>query len=122
MANEELEFANDPAGAVTADSSTPAWRVLLAIGCLLLVAVIWADKAKVEQVTSGQGKVIPSSQIQVIETLEPGIVADVMIKVGERVVLGQELIRIDDTGAASRLGELLYCTFFVFGGRSGVCS
>ncbi|MEP1208255.1 MAG: HlyD family type I secretion periplasmic adaptor subunit [Rhizobiaceae bacterium] len=106
MANEELEFANDPAGAVIATTSTPAWRVLLAIGCLIFVAIYWASEAEVEQVTTGQGKVIPSRQIQAVESFEPGIVAEIMIKVGDRVSRGQSLIRIDDTGAASRLGEL----------------
>ena len=106
MANDELQFANDPAGAVIATTSTPAWRVLLAIGCLMFVAVYWAHKAEIEQVTTGQGKVIPSSQIQTVESFEPGIVAEILIKAGDRVIQGQELIRIDDTGAASRLGEL----------------
>ena len=106
MASEELEFANDPAGAVIATTSTPAWRVLLAIGCLIFVAIYWANSAEVEQVTTGQGKVIPSSQIQTVESFEPGIVSEILIKAGDRVSQGQELIRIDDTSAASRLGEL----------------
>ncbi len=106
MANEELEFANDPLGAVASTGTSPAWRVVLTIGCAVGAAIMWADWAEVEQVTSGQGKVIPSSQIQVVESLEPGIVAEILIREGDRVAKGQELIRIDDTGAASKLGEL----------------
>jgi len=106
MANEELEFANDPLGAVASSGTSPAWRVVLTIGCAVAAAIFWADWAEVEQVTTGQGKVIPSSQIQTVESLEPGIVADIMIKAGDRVAEGQELIRIDDTGAAAKLGEL----------------
>ncbi|MEP0944201.1 MAG: HlyD family type I secretion periplasmic adaptor subunit [Rhizobiaceae bacterium] len=106
MANEDLEFANDPAGAIASGGVSTGWRVLLTISALLAVAILWADRAEVEQVTTGQGKVIPSSQVQVVESLEPGIVAAILIKAGDRVELGQELIRIDDTGAASKLGEL----------------
>ena len=106
MANEDLEFANDPAGAIEAGGASTGWRVLLTIAALIAVGIFWADRAEVEQVTTGQGKVIPSSQVQTVESLEPGIVADILIKAGDRVTQGQELIRIDDTGAASKLGEL----------------
>lgn len=106
MANEDLEFANDPAGAIEAGGASTGWRVLLTIAALIAAGIFWADRAEVEQVTTGQGKVIPSSQVQTVESLEPGIVADILVKPGDRVNLGQELIRIDDTGAASKLGEL----------------
>ena len=106
MPTEDLEFANDPAGAIEAGGASTGWRVLLTIAALIAVGIFWADRAEVEQVTTGQGKVIPSSQVQTVESLEPGIVADILIKAGDRVTLGQELIRIDDTGAASKLGEL----------------
>lgn len=106
MASHELEFANDPAGAVDKSGSSSGWRVILVLGSLIFAAIAWANFAEVEQVTTGQGKVIPSSQNQVVETLEPGIVAEIMVREGDRVERGQELIRIDDTGAAARLGEL----------------
>ncbi|MEL6735477.1 MAG: hypothetical protein AAFO98_06305, partial [Pseudomonadota bacterium] len=106
MAREDLEFANDPAGAVESVGTGTGWRVLLVIGTLLACAIGWAAWAEVEQVTSGQGKVIPSSQVQAVESLEPGLVAEILIQEGSRVEAGQELIRIDDTGASSRQGEL----------------
>ncbi|NKB51243.1 MAG: HlyD family type I secretion periplasmic adaptor subunit [Rhizobiaceae bacterium] len=106
MASRELNFANDPAGAVDQTGSSSTWRIIIALGGLIFSAIIWANYAEVEQVTTGQGKVIPSSQIQVVETLEPGIVAQILIREGDKVLQGQELIRIDDTGAAARLGEL----------------
>ncbi|MEM1038711.1 MAG: HlyD family type I secretion periplasmic adaptor subunit [Pseudomonadota bacterium] len=106
MAREDLEFANDPAGAVDSSGTGTGWRVLLVIGTLLACAIGWAAWAEVEQVTSGQGKVIPSSQVQAVESLEPGLVAEILIQEGSRVEAGQELIRIDDTGASSRQGEL----------------
>ena len=64
MANEELEFANDPAGAIETGGASTGWRVLLTIAALIAAGVLWADRAEVEQVTTGQGKVIPSSQVQ----------------------------------------------------------
>ena len=49
MANEELEFANDPLGAVASTGTSPAWRVVLTIGCAVGAAIMWADWAEVEQ-------------------------------------------------------------------------
>lgn len=106
MARDDLEFANDANGAVDDVGGHSAWKVLLLIGFLLTTAIAWAAWAKVEQVTSGQGKVIPSRQVQAVESLEPGIVADIMVREGVIVEKGQELIRIDDTTASSRKGEL----------------
>ncbi len=106
MASEELEFANDPAGAIQSSGSGTGWRVLILIGLTIFSAIAWAGWANVEQVTSGQGRVIPSSQVQTVESLEPGLVAKILVREGDRVELGQELLRIDDTGASSRLGEL----------------
>ncbi|EJG0540702.1 HlyD family type I secretion periplasmic adaptor subunit, partial [Vibrio parahaemolyticus] len=49
------------------------------------------------QVTVGQGKVIPSSQIQVVQNLEGGLVKEILVKEGQLVKKGQQLLLIDDT-------------------------
>ena len=56
MPTEDLEFANDPAGAIEAGGASTGWRVLLTIAALIAVGIFWADRAEVEQVTTGQGK------------------------------------------------------------------
>lgn len=106
MADDELNFANDAMGAVDYSSRSSAWLVLLLIGLTLVAAIGWASWAVVQQVTTGEGKIIPSSHVQVVESLEPGIVAQIMVKEGDRVKKSQPLLRIDDTGSSSRLGEL----------------
>lgn len=106
MSNVDMNFANDARGAVETSVTPGAWKILLAIGVILAGSVLWASQADIEKITTGTGRVIPSSQVQVVQSLEPGIVAEIMIREGERVEAGQTLIRIDDTGASSRLGEL----------------
>lgn len=106
MADDELNFANDAMGAVDYSSRSSAWLVLLLIGLTLGAAIGWASWAVVQQVTTGEGKIIPSSHVQVVESLEPGIVAQIMVKEGDKVKKSQPLLRIDDTGSSSRLGEL----------------
>lgn len=106
MANDELNFANDARGAVDYSARSSTWLVLLVVGLALVLASVWAAWAKVQQVSSGEGKVIPSRQVQVVESLEPGIVAQIMVSEGDLVEEGQGLVRIDDTGSSSRQGEL----------------
>ncbi|MGH6926731.1 MAG: biotin/lipoyl-binding protein, partial [Dongiaceae bacterium] len=68
--------------------------------------IVWADHAVLDVVTRGQGKVIPSSRVQIIQNLEGGIMADIMVKEGEIVEKGQVLIRIDNTSAQSDYDDL----------------
>ena len=106
MRDPELMFANDARGAVNSTVKNRNWMLILLIGALFVAGGFWANWAKVEQVTSALGRVIPSQQTQIVESLEPGIVAEILVKEGARVDKGQGLIRIDDTSASSRLGEL----------------
>ena len=106
MSNVDMNFANDARGAIESAVTPGAWKILLAVAAVLAGAVLWASFAQVGKITTGVGRVIPSSQVQVVQSLEPGIVAQILVEEGQLVEAGQGLIRIDDTGAASRLGEL----------------
>ncbi len=106
MADVDLNFANDPRAAIETSVTPGAWRILLVIAIVFALGVLWASVAHVDQMATGAGRVIPSSQVQVVQSLEPGIVAEILVEEGDRVEAGQNLIRIDDTGVASRLGEL----------------
>ena len=102
----EFEFANDVRAAMEERAPRTAWLLIGAIAFVLLCAVLWSLLATVEEVTTGSGRVIPSSQVQVVQTLERGIVREILLREGDFVEQGQVLMRIDDTGAASQLGEL----------------
>ena len=67
------------------------WLTLVLMGLLLY----WASISEVEEVTRGNGKVIPSSQIQVIQNLEGGILAETYVHEGDIVQKGQLLMRLD---------------------------
>lgn len=69
------------------------WSALV----FVMVALAWAALARVDEVTVGEGKVIPSSQVQVVQNLEGGIIAEIMVRPGEVVKKDQALMRIDDT-------------------------
>lgn len=80
--------------------------LLFTIAVILIVFVVWADHAVLDVVTRGQGKVIPSSRIQVVQNLEGGIMAEILVREGEIVEKGQVLIRIDNTTAQSNYDDL----------------
>ncbi len=69
------------------------WLTML----LLVLALFWASVSEVEELTRGTGKVIPSSQIQVIQNLEGGILAELHVHIGDIVKKGQLLMRLDET-------------------------
>jgi adhesin transport system membrane fusion protein len=106
VGREEFEFANDIRAAMETRAPRFAWVTASAIASVLVVGLIWAQWASIEEVTSGSGRVIPSSQTQVVQTLERGIVREILTREGDLVVHDQVLMRIDDTGATSKLGEL----------------
>lgn len=74
---------------------------------LLLVAVLllWGGLAHVDEVTRGEGKVIPSRQLQIIQSLDGGVVSDILVQEGQLVEKDQLLLRIDETRATSGVRE-----------------
>ncbi len=106
MQNSDFAYANDIRAAV--ELRTPRTSRLLLFWSLALVfaALTWAHFAILEEVKRGNGRVIPSRQMQVLQTLEGGIVDAIMVHEGEIVRAGQPLMRIDDTSFASQLGEV----------------
>ncbi|QNX86342.1 HlyD family type I secretion periplasmic adaptor subunit [Acinetobacter seifertii] len=71
----------------------------------LLALLVWAWLFKLEEVSTGTGKVIPSSKEQIIQSLEGGILTKLNVKEGEIVEKGQSLAQLDPTRFASNVGE-----------------
>lgn len=80
---------------------------LMVIFLLLLVVtfVIWAWNSPLDEVTRGQGSIIPGSREQVIQTLDPGILKTLEVREGDIVEKGQILLTLDDTRSAAMLRE-----------------
>tara|TARA_B100001250_G_scaffold228779_1_gene196390 strand:+ start:13573 stop:14541 length:969 start_codon:yes stop_codon:yes gene_type:complete len=71
--------------------------ILYIIFIFFISFFIWASNAELEEVTRGQGKVIASSKLQVIQNLEGGIIQDIIVKTGQKVRKGDLLVKFDDT-------------------------
>lgn len=106
MRASDFAYANDVRAAV--ELRTPkTYRLLIQVSLgLVVVAIIWAHFAILDEVTRGNGRVIPSQQMQVVQSLEGGIVESIQVQEGAIVQRGQVLMRIDDTNFAAQLGEV----------------
>ncbi|WP_305817910.1 HlyD family type I secretion periplasmic adaptor subunit [Photobacterium leiognathi] len=73
-------------------------RKIVWLCSLLVIAIItWAAYSKLEEVVVGDGKVVPTQAIQKIQSLEGGIIEQVLVSPGEQVKQGQTLLILDDT-------------------------
>ena len=106
MRESDFAFANQVRAA--AELKTPhTSRMLLAAVILLLIAgTTWAHFAILDEVKRGQGRVIPSRQMQVLQSLEGGLVEAITVQEGDTVQKGQVLARIDNTKFSADLGEI----------------
>jgi adhesin transport system membrane fusion protein len=82
------------------------WMILLILGGIGAF-LTWAALFEIEEVTRATGRVVPSQQVQVVQSLEGGIVRRIDVRQGDVVEAGQVLMQIDDTALSSQRGELL---------------
>ena len=71
-----------------------------------VIMFLWSYFATLEEVTRGQGRVIASSKIQVIQNLEGGIVKEILVQTGDKVMQAQPLIKLDETQFKSELASM----------------
>jgi adhesin transport system membrane fusion protein len=79
--------------------------ILYAVAATVVLLVIWSALAKIDEVTRGQGKVIPSRQVQVIQSQDGGVVTEILVREGDAVEAGQLLVRLDQTRSRSTFRE-----------------
>ncbi len=99
---------SNPSGFGTATDAPPrAWTaVIVLIALFIVLALVWAAFAEVDELSRAEGKVIPSGKTQVIQSAEPGVVAEILVRAGQQVSVGQQLVRLDDTSTTSSAGEV----------------
>lgn len=102
---DDADFIPGRSGAQLQGPRAFAHLLLVVIAAFFVFFFTWASWATLEEVTRGAGRVIPSSQVQVVQNLEGGIVAEIRVREGEIVERGQVLLRIDNVRAASDLRE-----------------
>ncbi|UTG70912.1 HlyD family type I secretion periplasmic adaptor subunit [Neisseria subflava] len=103
--SKDLHLINDLNAALQKEKHSGQFIVIILFFILMIVFVIWAYNSPVEEVTRGNGNIIPSSREQVIQSLDPGIVTEIMVKEGDMVEKDQILMKLDDTRSSAVLRE-----------------
>ncbi|WP_019615564.1 HlyD family type I secretion periplasmic adaptor subunit [Psychromonas ossibalaenae] len=105
ITKEDLEMADDVYGAILTQTPSIHRLTIWSLAALVTCFIVWAYYAELDRVTRGEGKVIPSTQIQVIQSLDGGILQELYVKEGMQVKKGQSLARIDDTRFRSDMAQ-----------------
>jgi adhesin transport system membrane fusion protein len=106
MPPSDFAFANDIRAAAALRTPRTSRMLLVTFLALLVTSLAWAHFAILDEVKRGNGRVVPSRQTQVVQSLEGGIVGDIIVQEGAIVKQGQSLMRIEDTKFASEFGEI----------------
>lgn len=102
---EALDWAADADWAQLQQEPLRARVLLRGAAVVLVLLLLWAAFAEVDEVTRGEAKVVPTSQVQIIQSVDGGVVEEIMVREGQVVEAGQLLLRVDPTRFASSLGE-----------------
>ncbi len=78
---------------------------------IVVIAIIWSALARVDEITRADAKVIPSRQLQVVQSADGGIVSEILVREGQTVEKGQIILKLDQTRVASNVKESQAQTF-----------
>ena len=99
----EMRSLEDYVGRVR--PTTAANVMLWVILGFVIIFVIWAAVTELDRTVRGQGRIIPSSQLQVVSNLEGGIVEQILVRTGDMVRRGAPLVRLDQTATGAEFGS-----------------
>ena len=99
--DSDLQFMSEVDAATHKMGSKFAYITSVVIFMLIIVALLWARFAVIDEVTRGVGQIVPSQKVQVIQNLEGGIVEAILVADNQIVDKGDVLLRINNTLAAS---------------------
>jgi len=103
---QDFAFISQKSTALLLSSPKGARKLILIIFVFFIFAIYWAANAQIDEITKGDGKVISSKQLQKLQSLEGGIISDVLISSGDRISKDDVLLVIDDTKFKSNLEEI----------------
>ncbi len=106
MPPEHLETKKDNHSLSARSTSLYSHLILWAIVLFIIIFYIWAKNAVLDEVAVAEGKVVPSSQVQIVQNLEGGIVQKISVHEGDMVEEGQILMTLSDTLFLSKFNEL----------------
>ena len=105
MQAEDIDLTTDIRTSILAQSPRGGRSIIWVIFALFALFMVWAYFSNIDQVTRGDGKVVPSTQVQIVQNLEGGILSEILVDVGQMVKKDQLLLRIDETRFSSSFNQ-----------------
>ncbi len=102
---EDIEFMSSLSQAALEKPTFKSQLVIWVVFAVLIFLITWANYAELDEIIRGEGKVVPSTQVQLVQNLEGGIVSQIFVHSGDRVKKGQILVKLDNTQFISTFGE-----------------
>jgi len=103
--SEKLDWVGDAEWARFQEEPLRARSLLRIVVLILVLLLVWAAFAEIDEVTRGDAKVVPSSQLQVVQTVDGGVVEEIRVREGQTVEAGDVLLRVDPTRFLSSMLE-----------------
>lgn len=105
LSKRDLKLVNDLNAAMQEETHYGLWLGVLLLASLMVVFIYWAYNSELEEVTVGQGSIIPSSRQQMVQSLDGGILKSLEVREGQVVKQGDILVTLDDTRYSAILAE-----------------
>ena len=99
--NNDYEFMNSLSAAIMIKTPSKTSRVIKIWLFSIFVFIVWASYAEIDEITRGDGDVVPYGQNQIIQNLEGGIVESILIQEGQLVKTGQVILKINNSKSMS---------------------
>jgi len=100
----DLRFMSSLSEAVLAKAPSGSRKILYIVAITVFWLVVWASFAQIDEITRGNGKIIPSGKNQIVQNLEGGIIEEIYVRAGDEVKKNQILLKIDDKSVSSVYG------------------
>ncbi|HEX6017253.1 MAG TPA: HlyD family type I secretion periplasmic adaptor subunit, partial [Burkholderiaceae bacterium] len=98
-------FEREADALISRQRTRGAQKIVRAAVLAVAMLLVWAALAPIDEVTRGDARVIPSRQLQVVQSLDGGVVAEILVREGQLVEAGQLLLRVDETRAGAGVRE-----------------
>lgn len=102
---DQLDWAGDADWARLQQEPLRARGLLRLAALVMVLLIVWAAYAQIDEVTRGEARVVPTSQVQIIQSVDGGVVEELLVREGQVVEAGQLLLRVDPTRFVSNLLE-----------------
>ncbi|HEY9240109.1 MAG TPA: biotin/lipoyl-binding protein, partial [Burkholderiaceae bacterium] len=98
-------FESEAGELMSRASTRRAQTIVHAAVLVVVLLLVWAALAEVDEITQGEARVISSRQLQLVQSLDGGVVSEILVKEGQVVEKDQLLLKIDETRATSGVRE-----------------